>query len=387
VRLQRSDRSGVIWSEDLRVRTDDLFSVEDVIAERVVRALGLRLAAQEQERLRRRYTKSTAAYQEYLRGRAALVRYTRDATLDAVTAFERALHRDENYALARAGLAMACADMFLRFASDADVDRWGERAENEARKALELDPELAEAHLARAAVARKREFDWNGAIVSSRRAVLLNPNLEQARFFMAAAYYHLGYMEESLIEMEKGRALRGADVIEPVRIEGLVALFSGNFAPALARLEEVSRSSSQPIGDTYLAMAAYYSGNIDRGRRMLEGLAKHSSTATATRSGAILAAVLAAQGDANAARVHLASVLASRYRDHHVAYNIGVAHAQLGEIDEAWRWLRTAADTGFPCIPWFERDPLLEPARRHRAFPELLAYVRERRTSALTDIY
>jgi len=59
---------------------------------------------------------------------------------------------------------------------------------------------------------------------------------------------------------------------------------------------------------------------------------------------------------------------------------------QLGNIDEAVRWLRTAADTGFPCLPWFERDPLLEPARRRQEFTDLLIYVRSRRESALSKV-
>ena len=386
-RLKDVARDAVVWSERFRVRADELFSVEDVVAERVANAMELRLAAGEQERLRRRYTQDTVAYGEYLRGRAALVRYTPEGTLEAIAAFERALQRDANYALARAGLAMACADMCLRFAPNRDVDRWAERTEAEARLALDLDPDLAEAHLARAAVARKREFDWALTMDASRRALALNPNLDQARFFMAAAYYHLGYMEEALIEMQKGRALDAGDVVEPSRIEGLVALFSGNFAPALVRLTEVSRLSSQPIGDTYLALAAYYTGSAERARAMLETLATHPTAATAQRSGAVLAGLLAASGETNAARAQLDRVLASPYRDHHVAYSIGVAHAQLGNLDEAWRWLRTAADTGFPCLPWFERDPLLEPARQSPAFQSLLKYVRERRDSTLTMGY
>jgi hypothetical protein len=103
-------------------------------------------------------------------------------------------------------------------------------------------------------------------------------------------------MEEALIEMEKGRTLRGADVIEPIRIEALVALFSGDFVAARVHLDEVSRLS-QAIGDTYLALAYYYSGNGGRGRAMLESLSTHASASTATRSGAALAGVLAAQGN------------------------------------------------------------------------------------------
>jgi hypothetical protein len=64
-----------------------------------------------------------------------------------------------------------------------------------------------------------------------------------------------------------------------------------------------------------------------------------------------------------------------------------VAHAQLGDMEPAVQWLRTAADTGFPCLRWFERDPLLAPARQHQSFGELLTYVRHRRDSSLRDAY
>ncbi|MNC92972.1 hypothetical protein D3C83_94990 [compost metagenome] len=72
------------------------------------------------------------------------------------------------------------------------------------------------------------------------------------------------------------------------------------------------------------------------------------------------------------------------YRDHHVAYSLGAAYAQLGEPELADRWLRVAADTGFPCLPFFERDPLLEPLRLRPAFAALLQYVRARRQASLS---
>ena len=86
------------------------------------------------------------------------------------------------YVLARAGLAMASADMYLRDATESESEGWGERAEREAAEALALDPDLAEAHVARAAVLRKREFDWTGTIETSRRAITLNPDSRSAAF-------------------------------------------------------------------------------------------------------------------------------------------------------------------------------------------------------------
>jgi Flp pilus assembly protein TadD len=211
---------------------------------------------------------------------------------------------------------------------------------------------------------------------------VLNPNLEQAHFFVAAAFYHNGYMEEALSEMDKGRSLRGIDLIEPIRIEALVALFSGSFAPARARLEDLSRISDNAIGDTYLALAYYYSGSGDRGRDMLVSLAMHRSASTAARAGATLAGVLAARGESADARRYVDRVLKAEYRDHHVAYSLGAAYTQLGDFAESQRWLHTAADTGFPCLPWFERDPLLEPLRHRPGFSSLLEYVRDRRETS-----
>ena len=92
---------------------------------------------------------------------------------------------------------------------------------------------------------------------------------------------------------------------------------------------------------------------------------------------------MAAQGEGRGARLLIDRVLAGEYRDHHVAYSLGASFAQLGDEDEAIKWLRTAADTGFPCVPFFERDPLLEPLRQRAQFAELLAYVRSRREAAL----
>lgn len=379
VRLIENHSGRLTWSDTIRVRPDALYDVENVVAERVVNALRLQIAAAEQERLLRRYTRNATAYTAYLTGRAELVKYTPDGARAAVDAFEAALRVDPGYALARAGLAMACADQYLRFAPAGDVERWAECAETEARAALALDPDLAEAHLARAMVARKREFDWIAALDASRRALVLNPNLSQAHLISAAAYYHLGYMEEARMAVDRGR--HGDDRLEPERIDGLLALFSGRFAPAVAHLEEVSRQSSQAIGDTYLALAYYYGGKIERGQAMLEQLADHRSASTAARAGAAYAAVLAAQGNARDARVRLQRVLAAEYRDHHVAYGVGVAYAQLDDAQNALRWLRIAADTGFPCRSWFEADPLLAPVRRLPAYGELLAHVDAQRAA------
>ena len=92
---------------------------------------------------------------------------------------------------------------------------------------------------------------------------------------------------------------------------------------------------------------------------------------------------MAAQGEAAGARLLIDRTLQGEYRDHHVAYSLGAAYAQLGDYPAADRWLRTAAGTGFPCLPFFERDPLLDALRRRVEYKDLLDHVRKRRESAL----
>jgi tetratricopeptide (TPR) repeat protein len=360
----------------------ELFRLEDAIADRVAGALRLQIGAAEQERLRRRYTENAAAYDAYLAGRDALLQYTPDSTRSAVASFERALTLDRGYALARAGLAMASADMYLRFASAQEQQQWGDRAESEAGAALALDPDLAEAHAARAAVLRKREFNWDQAIAESRRALTLNPNLDQPHLVEAAAFYHLGLMDRARAELDAARRAGVTDRVEPVRVDALLAMFSGEFQRARPRLEDVSRQSSRAIGDAYLALAYFYSGETARAVQMLQTLAADSSASTASRSGAALAGVLAASRNPDAARRQIDGVLQRSYRDHHVAYNLGAAYAQLGDAPSAIKWLRSSADTGFPCAIWYARDPLLEPLRGNPEFTVFLSELEGRQADA-----
>jgi len=161
-----------------------------------------------------------------------------------------------------------------------------------------------------------------------------------------------------------------------------VALFSGNYGVARQRLEEVSRRSNRAIGDVYLALASYYSGDRTAALSMLQTLANDTSASTAARAGAALASLLAASGQADAARRMIEQVLARGYRDHHVFYSLGAAFAQLGDHTQAITLLRTAADTGFPCVTWFATDPLLQPLRSDPLFAALTADLTARRAAA-----
>jgi serine/threonine-protein kinase len=378
VQLVRAGDGSPLWGAAYDLARQDLLTLQDSVAERVSASLAVRLSADEHDRLYRRYTANPAAYEWYLRGRSQLARVSEDGTGAALQAFERALALDSNYALARAGLAMASADMHLRFAAGPEVKAWGERAGEEASRALALDPTLAEAHLAKAAVSRKSDFDWDGTLEESRRALALNPNLDVAHYFREAAFYHLGLFDLAEREDREATGMDPADQVEQLRTRGVVAFLQGRYPEAVKNLELARRSSSRAHTDSYLSMAYYYNGDSTRAIATLDSLSQTSSAPAANRARAALASFLAHRGEQEEAEALIGMVLGKGgYVDHHVAYSLGAAYAQLGQPEQAASWLAKAGETGFPCYPWFERDPLLDPVRQDPRVSRVLTQIRQ----------
>lgn len=88
-----------------------------------------------------------------------------------------------------------------------------------------------------------------------------------------------------------------------------------------------------------------------------------TSAPAAARARAELASYWARRGDRAKAEDFIARVAAGNYLDHHVAYSVGAAYAQLRNPVQARRWLERAVNTGFSCYPWYARDALLDPVR------------------------
>jgi len=375
VQLVRSSDEALIWGDKFdKVRTD-ILSLQDAVATQIADALRIKMTADEQSRVYRRYTENVAAYELYLLGRSKLVRYTRDDTLAAIKAFEDALHLDANYALAHAGLAEASAQMRIRFARPEEVQSWDERAREAANRALSLDGNLAEAHEALAAVYRNSEFNWEQTIVESDRALLLNPNLEQPHYYRASAFYHLGLLELVEPEVSEGLRINPLNKLEGLRVRGTSALLRGLYSEAVGLLEEARNVSSAPVTDWYLAQAYYYQGAQERAEKILTDL--RGGAQAEQRAKATLASFLAARHDKGQAEKLLEEVVEGSYQDHHVHYSVGVAYAQLGDKLKARQSLARAIATGFPCYPWFERDPLLQPLRGDAEYERMLAELKK----------
>jgi tetratricopeptide (TPR) repeat protein len=253
----------------------------------------------------------------------------------------------------------------------------GRRAEEQANQALKLDPDLAEAHVAIASAAGTLygHFNWDRALAAADQALQIEPALDLAFGVRARAFLHLGLFAATDDAAREAVSLNPA-ASEPKRILNASALFSGRFDEARQRAHEMMQQSELVNLRTYLGAAMFYLGEREQAAELLASLKRGNQPDA--RSQAVLASVLANMGRADEARATIERIIAGRYMDHHVAYNLGAAFAQLRQPAEAVKWLGTAISEGFPCYPWFQRDSLLDPIRGDAGFQSLMRDLQQR---------
>src|SRR2546428_73166 len=180
-----------LWSERYDRQLEDVFAIQDEIAENIVRALRVVLSEEEKRAIEKAPTDNVQAYEYYLRGRQFFHQFRRTGIQYARRMFERAIESDPKYALAYAGVADCCSFLYMYWdGSKANL----EMADSASRKALALDPELAEAHASRGfAISLSRQYEEARREVEA--AVRLKPKLCDAHYFYARACFHEGSLE------------------------------------------------------------------------------------------------------------------------------------------------------------------------------------------------
>jgi TolB-like protein/class 3 adenylate cyclase/Flp pilus assembly protein TadD len=188
-----------LWSKDYDGDVKDILNFQSNVAEQVVQALQVKLGGEGTRVLAKKPTENPEAHRLYLLGRYEFAKYTQTGWNNAIRYYEQALRIDPEFALAYCGLA----DNYAYMGSVVMPEKEAIAKEKEfAQKALELDPELAEAHMS-LALALVAAYDWRNGLKEFDRALELNPNLAFAYELQAWTVNGLGRFDEAIAKTKK----------------------------------------------------------------------------------------------------------------------------------------------------------------------------------------
>jgi tetratricopeptide (TPR) repeat protein len=281
------------------------------------------------------------------------------------------VERDPEFALAHAVLSYACA--VKHFETDASP-AWLEKAESHCQRALQLDPDLAEAHLARAYIlwSPARNFAHAEAIAELEKAVALQPNVQHAHNRLGTICAHIGRFQESRAFYERGRQLNPQSAAGHGVIQAW--LWEGRIAEAEREIEAWFNESPGHIYPAYWRpWPALLSGDLDRAAALVaDVLALHLEDPMIVSLQGLVHAFRGEREPALECVRRACATPKSFGHSHHTYYQIAGIHSLLSQTTEAMAWLERSANTGFPCWPFFEIDPALANLGNLPEFQELV---------------
>lgn len=368
-----------LWSRTYNRDLSDILTLQNEVALGVTEASQIKLSPQDQTRLARARPVNPAAYDYFLRGRFNLNRQTKADNENAIEMFERAVASDPNFAAAHAELAQACVWRFFLFTPD--EKQWEEKAFVAVEKALSLDPDLGEAHLARGRLlwTPSNQFPHDKAIQEYRRALALNPSLDEARNQLALVYGHVGLLDEALQELERAVAINPSNTVVRFRI-GETLLFQGKYEQALTSLRNVPKEVNPTLVGHQIVWALFNLGRKEEASDTLEQFLKDYPEDNRGLYTSLQAVLAASDGQERRAeeKIDLAIKKGKGFGHfHHTAYHIACAYALMNKPEQSIKWLEAAAGSGFPCYPLFEKEKNLDNVRKDPRFVDLLSRLRQ----------
>ena len=359
-----------VWSERYDRQLDDVFAVQDEIAQAIVDTLKVRLTNTGQP-LVKRYTSNLEAHNLYLRGSFHFHRLTSEDQAKGRQYLESAVALEPNHAPAWIELGRSyCIRAFQ--AAAPPLDLWP-KALDAARRAAAADPSLAEAHALLGLIKASYEYDWTGAMDSYHRALTLNPDSSNVRYWNGVPNLLVGSLAEALLALEK------ASKTDPLSV--LVHMTLARFYCQAGRYDiSVDRSRQAleivpnlPPAFATLGEAYSYQGRHVEAIELLERA--HRQIAGDFFPTACLGQAYVRGGRPQDAERLLAELLAKRREGRYVAaQTIATVAAALDKRDLAFEWLETAVTERDPNLLWHVKtDPDLSPIRTD---PRYLAILR-----------
>jgi adenylate cyclase len=346
VQLVNASDGYQLWSERYDREMQDIFEIQDEIAQRVVEALKIALTPTERKALSKPKARELEAYEHYLRGRRFFYRLTRKNLEFGREMFERAIEIDPQYALAHCGLADCYSFHYLWYEQRPEFLKGAERA---SKRAVELSPELAEAHASRGLAFPWGEDCGDEAEMHFETALRLNPRLFEAHYFFARDCLARGRLEKAARLFERAAEVRPEDYQAALllpQVYAALGLHDKSKRSARSGLEIAERHlqlNPDDVRALYLSSGQWIkTGDIERGLSLArQALALEPEEAT-------------------------------------VLFNVACTFSQAGLTDEALDHLENSLKRGFGHRKWIDHDSDLDPLRDHPRFKSLMGWLADR---------
>jgi TolB-like protein len=372
VQLVNAMTNAHLWAEIYDRKLTDIFAVESDIAKTIADALQAKLTGSEKQMMAAQPTADTTAYELYHKGRSLWAKRTGDNIPKAIACYEQAIARDPNYALAYAGLANAY--VILPFWTNADRRDSNTKAKEAALKALRIDSNVAEAHLALGKVLFFSEIDIPGATREYERAIELKPNEAAAHHWYGNdVLASVGRFEEAIAEGKRAVAL---DPLSPVMNVDL-----GETLYYARRYDEAPRQMRKGLDlDPISSYAHYNLGLVLQAMGDLAGAIAEYEKAKQSGDNPLVSSLCAAAkaqaGDKGAAVQMLGDLDKLSQRGEAVGYYRALLYLSLNNKAEALRGLEQSyEERDGSNIGWIKVDPLLDSLHGDPRFEALVQKV------------
>lgn len=357
----------VLWTQNYNRKISDLIVVQEEMSREISEKLRLRLSGEEKRRLNKRYTDNPEAYQLYITGQYYLKKNSAEARKKAVEYFDRALERDPNYALPYTGLAQAYVVLAGAALPPAEAMP---KAEAAAIKALEIDGELAAAHVSLSLVKVYYQWDWSGAEREFKRAIELSPDAADTHREYGLILAVEGRRDESISELERAQELEPFSV-STIYGAGVAYLFAGQTDRSI----ELFRATLE-MDPTYVASHHHLSEAYVR-KGMYQEAIKEAQTAISLSSDnplfyAQLGRIYALSGKKGEAVKVLGELKEMSRRRQVSPYYSAEIYAGLGERDQAFALLEEAYKERFRYLVFLKVSSVWDSLRSDPRFTDLL---------------
>jgi serine/threonine protein kinase/tetratricopeptide (TPR) repeat protein len=362
-----------IWGQHYRGKSADIISLQQQIAGDIAASLRSGLNNSEKQQVTKQGTQNPEAYELYLKGRYSWNKRAAANLETAISYFNQAIAKDPGYALAYSGLADAYSTL-PSFGGNPTEDV--PKSNAAARKALELDPTLAHPHAVLGSNEMEYEWDFAGGQFEYKKALELDPNDATAHQWYANDIGQIGGRErEAIAEVNRARQLDPLSLIISKSV-GDVHILARQYDEAIAVCKKLA-NENPTFAFAHQCLTFGYWGKrmypqvIEEWKTFgqLSGDRNESELASAVEQG------FRSAGWKGAVIKGIEILEAQRKTGYRSAYYIAQLYADLGDKNQAFRWLNTAYQERDPLLVGLKTDFLLDPIRSDPQFAELVGKV------------